>query len=571
MNAPQAMELGPARASILLVDDHPANLLALEVVLEPLHQRVVRASSGAEALVRLGEEDFAVVLLDIMMPGLDGLATAKALRAQPRGRTVPIIFMTAGDTPAIAGYAGGAVDVLRKPLDPDAVRAKVAAFVELFAVRQQLSEQAALLAAQERAGRARITALLNASFDGIIGMDATGRITEFNGAAEAMFGRGREQVLGALLTDMLATSYRSSTVTTLASVAGSGEAHPLYRPLEVTALRADGMEFPMELAIRQVTTDGLPTFIGYARDLTAARQMERERVRSDRSRMFLAQASEAFAASLDYEMTLSTVVGLAVPHVADWCAVDIVASDSGEIVRLATSHADRRNGVAPEPLRRSDRPDPNATSGIASVLRTGRAELHGEISRATLERIAQNDEHLGLLTPLGLRSAIIVPIAVRAGILGAITWATGESGRRYDETDLATAQELARRAAAAIENARDYRAAQLAEVRSRFLGEATAALSSSLDLTATLARVARLAVPTIADSAAVYGLEEDGVIRLLALAARDPVWESAARELDTLLPLRIEQQDRTLPRVVQTGRAELLPDLSNSLRLAWSP
>jgi signal transduction histidine kinase/CheY-like chemotaxis protein len=164
-----------------------------------------------------------------------------------------------------------------------------------------------------------------------------------------------------------------------------------------------------------------------------------------------------------------------------------------------------------------------------------------------------------------------VPIPGHARPLGAITFAAAESGRHFDRIDLATAEELARRAAMAIENARLYRSTRLGEARNRFLADATEALSSSLDYVATLERVARLAVPTVAESAAVYLLDDDGGIRMMALAARDAAWEAAARELDALLPLHIDQQDRTLTRVVRTGRAEMLPDIPQLMQEAWSP
>jgi PAS domain S-box-containing protein len=687
------------RASILLVDDHPANLLALEVVLEPLGQRTVRASSGEEALARLREEEFAVVLLDIMMPGVSGLTTAEQLRSEARGRQLPIIFMTAGDTSALEGYTRGGVDVLRKPLDPDAVRAKVAVFVELFRAREQLREQAARLATQERAAQARTAALLNASLDGVIGMDQSGHISEFNAAAEAMFGLRRADVLGRALADVLIPPrLRDAHRNGLAHYLTTGERRILDTRVEVTALHADGTEFPIELAIRRVASDGLPTFLGYARDLTARRAAERglevaeakfrrifdanmigfvfssasgrvfeandyvlkmlgltvaevkdgrvhlrdltppeyqtahaealqrlrkadvtapfemeyiardgrripvvlgsarmpgsageaelvtfildvsdrkamevERQRTEIVRAFLARASDAFASSLDYEATLQTVVRMAVPHVADWCAVDMVRNDSRESVQLAVSHVDPAKVRLAEELRRRYPADPKAPRGVPRVLQTGRSELYEDIPHAMLEQSARDAEHLHLLQELGLRSAIIVPITTHGRTLGAITFVAAESGRRYGPADLATAEDLARRAAIAIENARLYRATQLGEARNRFLAEATEALSSSLDYTATLQQVARLAVPTIAESAAVYRLEEDGALRLITLAAVDPKWEALARELDALLPLHVDHQDRTLPRVVRTGRSEVLSELPDAVRATWSP
>jgi len=132
------------RASVLLVDDRPENLLALEAILEPLALRLVRAGSADEALRQVLHEQFAVILLDVQMPGTDGLETARLIKQRARSEHVPIIFLTALDHDrrrATLGYESGAVDYLFKPLDPDVLRAKVAAFVELDRLRGALAEE----------------------------------------------------------------------------------------------------------------------------------------------------------------------------------------------------------------------------------------------------------------------------------------------------------------------------------------------------------------------------------------------------------------------------------------------
>jgi len=123
------------KANILLVDDQPANLLALQAMLEDLGQNLVQARSGEEALRHLLHDDFAVILLDVRMPGLDGYQTARLIRGRDRSRYTPIIFLTAYETPDLpvaTAYALGAVDYLVKPLVPEIIRAKVSGFVELF-------------------------------------------------------------------------------------------------------------------------------------------------------------------------------------------------------------------------------------------------------------------------------------------------------------------------------------------------------------------------------------------------------------------------------------------------------
>lgn len=133
------------KAKILLVDDRPENLLALEAILSALDQTLVRASSGEEALKALLTDDFAVILLDVQMPGMDGFETAAHIKRRERTRDIPIIFLTAinhGPHHTFRGYAAGAVDYISKPFDPWVLRAKVSIFVDLWTKTRELRRQA---------------------------------------------------------------------------------------------------------------------------------------------------------------------------------------------------------------------------------------------------------------------------------------------------------------------------------------------------------------------------------------------------------------------------------------------
>jgi two-component system, sensor histidine kinase and response regulator len=142
------------QVNILLVDDQPANLVALEAMLQGLGQNLIKAESGREALKWLLTEDFAVILLDVKMPDMDGFETAALIRQREKSRHTPILFLTAADnshTQAVRGYAVGAVDYLVKPVVPEFVRSKVAVFVELAKKNELLRRQAELLAQSEQA------------------------------------------------------------------------------------------------------------------------------------------------------------------------------------------------------------------------------------------------------------------------------------------------------------------------------------------------------------------------------------------------------------------------------------
>ncbi|WP_131739577.1 response regulator [Actinomadura roseirufa] len=139
------------KAKILLVDDREENLIALEAILSSLDQDLVRARSGEDALKALLTDEYAVILLDVVMPGMDGFETARDIKRRKKTRDLPIIFLTAVNSDpdyAFRGYAAGAVDFISKPFDPWVLRAKVSVFVELHNKNRQLRDQTVLLREQ---------------------------------------------------------------------------------------------------------------------------------------------------------------------------------------------------------------------------------------------------------------------------------------------------------------------------------------------------------------------------------------------------------------------------------------
>ena len=139
------------KAKILLVDDRAENLVALEAILGSLNQTLVAARSGDAALKALLSDEFAVILLDVLMPGMDGFETAAHIKRRPKTRDVPIIFLTARNAEpdyAFRSYTAGAVDYIAKPFDPWVLRAKVSVFVDLYTKNRQLRDQATMLREQ---------------------------------------------------------------------------------------------------------------------------------------------------------------------------------------------------------------------------------------------------------------------------------------------------------------------------------------------------------------------------------------------------------------------------------------
>ncbi len=292
------------RARILLVDDRPENLLALEALLEPLGQEIVRASSGEAALRAVLLHDFAAILLDVQMPGMNGFETASLLKSRARSRATPIIFLTAiskEERFVTEGYSVGAVDYMSKPLQPEILRSKVAVFVDLWLKNQQLREQAELLRESERRElelrheaairetEARAAQIVGSATDAIITFDAARRITLFNRAAEAIFGLPAASAMGLELESLLHPRSRADLVACVASLASAPtQASP---PEVLTGLRAAGADFPFELSLSRLDLAGGPVFALIGRDVT-------ERVRTEEELRRQAAELEAAATEL---------------------------------------------------------------------------------------------------------------------------------------------------------------------------------------------------------------------------------------------------------------------------------
>jgi PAS domain S-box-containing protein len=203
----------------------------------------------------------------------------------------------------------------------------------------------------------------------------------------------------------------------------------------------------------------------FSRDITEQKLLEQNLA-------FLAEASKILSSSLDYHHTLRTVAQLAVPRIADWCAVDMLIGHHVEL--LAVAHVDPERSRWAEAMREREPVDLDAPEGVAKVLRTGRPEFFPSISDEYLVAVAKDEATLELARGLQLCSAMVVPLMVRDTAIGAITFIAAESGRHYTEADLRMVEELASRAALAIENSRLYgESLQAVALRDDFISAAS--------------------------------------------------------------------------------------------------
>jgi PAS domain S-box-containing protein len=288
----QSGEFRPGPVEILLVDDRPENLLALEAILEPLKQTLIRAHSGDEALRKLLLHDFAVILLDVQMPGINGFETARLIKSRERTKYIPIIFLTAiskDEEYVFQGYSVGAVDYLAKPFQPDILRSKVNVFVDLYLKQKQLSEQQVLLRASEvrelelkhkleiTESEARFSEIVGSAMDAILVFDTDGQISLFNRAAERMFGRTADEALGHDVRLMFPEPLRQDSLDRICQVstAAMGEpSSPAEHILPLTGVRANGEEFPIEATVSCLDVRGKRTYTLIVRDISERKRAE---------------------------------------------------------------------------------------------------------------------------------------------------------------------------------------------------------------------------------------------------------------------------------------------------------
>ncbi len=251
-------------AQILVVDDNDAKRLSIRVILEPLGYTIADAESGEAALREVMDRTFAVILMDVNMPMMDGYETARLIRMRRDAEHTPIVFVTAAARDEVqipAAYASGAIDFMFAPVVPEILRAKVSIFVELFLKSRQLLES-----------EARSRAVLDNVADGIVTVGDDGLIESFNRAATDLFGYGEEEAIGLEFSSLAGPTYP-------AEVPGHDEAgrqsfleqHGYERSTESVGRRLDGSTFPIELVAREVEIGARSIQIACLRDLSERR------------------------------------------------------------------------------------------------------------------------------------------------------------------------------------------------------------------------------------------------------------------------------------------------------------
>jgi two-component system, sporulation sensor kinase E len=279
--------------NILLVDDRRENLLALEAALQPLECNLVYASSGEDALKQVLQRDFAAVLLDVQMPGMNGFETARLIKARERSIHIPIIFITAisqAEEHVLGGYSSGAIDYIFKPFHPEALRMKLGGLISMHKHREQLKLHSKLLTKrtlelEETNEKLReITLVLHkaetlnrviieTSADTILTFDRLGYIQSANRAAVAVLGYNTDELIGMNMMELFPLENKLQFTTDIL--------HRLFprhdKIVETELTRKDGRTFPADLQIGEAVIDEVMLMVCFIRDITERRQLEQER------------------------------------------------------------------------------------------------------------------------------------------------------------------------------------------------------------------------------------------------------------------------------------------------------
>jgi PAS domain S-box-containing protein len=423
---------GPARTTpaekvnILLVDDQPARLLSYEVILGDLNQNLVAVGSGAEALQRLMQDEFAVILLDVNMPGMDGFETAAMIHQHPRFEKTPIIFVTAfhiTDLDRMKGYELGAVDYVYVPVIPQILRSKVAVLVELYTQRRELErlnrtlERANVeladanvtlqadktreleklnavleranadlaqangsllveIAERKRAEQARrrseerLRSIVETAQDAIITIDEDGLVESVNNAADRLFGYEHGELIGKSAIDLMSPSSHDQARSFLSGElsAASGPAIGIGR--EVVGYRKDGKTFPMHVSVSELVVGGRRMFTWIARDiteLTSALEREHE---------FRRQAEHANRLKDDFLATLSHELRTPLNAVLGWT----------QVMRIGTlSKAEHEHGL--EAIERNARMQAQLIGDLLDMSRILSGKLRLELQPVDVRQL----------------------------------------------------------------------------------------------------------------------------------------------------------------------------------------
>ena len=451
--SPERLEprpLGLPLAKILLVDDQPKNLLALSAMLEPLGHEVVQASSGKEALRYMLRDEFALVLLDVQMPVLDGYEVAELIRARERSRAVPIIFLTAihRDQRLVArAYTVGAVDYILKPIDPEILRSKVAVFIELYQKGQIISRQAEELkraterefADFRRLSEHRYTMLAESMPQIVWTTDRQGKLSYGNGRWFECAGLPESDELS--WQSIVHPNEHADFARAFALAVADERAWEAEFRLGNVAERQFRWHLVRMLPERDA--DGnVSAWVGTCTDIDA-------RKRAEQALQMLASLTRRLGELTDRSHGLDGVLAATLP----------VLGDSALLYLRLDETVTKRASASLSPELNLD--DPRFDLGPSTVCFDGEPEVFANVSEVLAQSgPSRAGEHVWFLHELGVSSYICWPLFIRERVFGSLVFLNRDPERHYLDSDVQLAKDVAGRMATALDNVGLYELAQ---------------------------------------------------------------------------------------------------------------
>lgn len=475
-----------SKINILVVDDRPEGILAVQAVLNDPEYNLITASSGSEALKCLLSNEFAVILMDVQMPIMNGFDTAEMIKTREKSRDIPIIFMSAinqDEAYVYQGYKVGAVDYLLKPFDPFVLRSKVAVFVNLYRQSKLIQDQAQQLFEKEVLSHAqsidkleieslkRYQHLANAIPEIVCRFHSDGSTEYFNKSWYTYTGLIPSESLGLEWQSHIHPEdfkvWKEAFSKNDSDIIFQGEARIKNR-LGSYRWHLWRME-----AETHSPDEEAHCWIGTAIDIE-------ERKRSEDTQRFLAEAGSLLVSSLNFEENLKKIASLSIPYIADWCCINLL-DNNDELRILAIAHSDPSKSYTVERLIREYDASPQSSIGARKVAQTGIKEVYETVNHELLKYLAVDSEHFNMARELDNSSAIIIPLKVQSTTIGVITFAFSHSRRHYDKKYIDIIEELSRRIALSYENSRLYELSQQAiQVRNDFLSIASHELNTPI-------------------------------------------------------------------------------------------
>ena len=436
---------------VINIGDHVPDRSSTAGVLRQAGFEVSESTPDAAA-GRIAAEEPDLVVLDVRTDDDAGLDVCRRTKADPATESVPVLLLSS-ETPdvdaRVEGLEVGADAYLAQPVEPRELTATLNALLRSHHVEKAV-----------RRSEERFRALIEASAQVTWTTNPEGLVETDLPQWQALTGQSADEVRDTGWLDALHPDDRESAA---AAWAKAVREHGSYN-VEYRVRVVDG-------TYRMFYARGVPVFdsSGTVREWVGVCVDIHSRRRAEEGQRFLADAGAVLTSSLNLDETLAHIADLAVPTLGDGCGVYTVGDDS--VIRsVAISHSDPARLERLREVERRFPVDPESPRGVGRVIRTGRAELVADLCTNHLDEVARVPEHRQLLRDIGIRSMITVPLIARGQTLGALTFITSSPDRRLDEVDLGLAEELARRAALAVDNARLYESALVAsQAKSSFL------------------------------------------------------------------------------------------------------